>query len=424
MNDQKTVVVTGGSGFLGRHLGRALSGTHRVILAARNNKANLEAAQRTGCEVLPIDVTSVESVRDVVMSVQEGQSGNIRFAAGVSSSFGILGIFELTQRNFDLADIPKSFEDFISGTGFAGGGQFLRIRLAPAIRRQSYTIDFREPYVFGHEFGLATRLFATTTLRESYDDSRLGGSVTVDKRFEPFAFQLTFSGFQVNIEDVEGSAPPQVIEIEGRNTIISITPAILYDTRDSFVIPTEGLRFLLSTEYAGQVLPGDFDFNRLRAESEGHVTLYETESKLRHVLSAQAKFGWVHGARGASQVPLFERFYAGGRNSIRGFEFRGMGPQVNGDPVGGEASFLGTVEYSYPIFVPFLRGAFFYDIANLTPDIEGFAHDKWRNTIGFGIRFLIPQLGNIPVKLDFGFPLTKGRDDERQTVTFDIGALF
>ena len=52
------------------------------------------------------------------------------------------------------------------------------------------------------------------------------------------------------------------------------------------------------------------------------------------------------------------------------------------------------------------------------------AHEKWRNVVGFGIRFIIPQLGNIPVKLDFGFPLTKRDEDERQTVTFDIGALF
>ncbi len=61
----ETVLVTGGSGFLGRHLGRALESEARVVLAARNNKVNLEAAQRTGCEVLPLDVVNIESVRDV-----------------------------------------------------------------------------------------------------------------------------------------------------------------------------------------------------------------------------------------------------------------------------------------------------------------------------------------------------------------------
>jgi outer membrane protein assembly factor BamA len=205
---------------------------------------------------------------------------------------------------------------------------------------------------------------------------------------------------------------------------MSLAPAIIYDSRDSIIFPTEGARAEFRFEYAGQCLPGDFNFNRINTEVEGHVTIHETEGHLRHVLSASATFGWIHGARQARDVPLIERNYAGGRDGPRGFEFRGVGPHQSGDPVGGEALALGTLEYSYPLFVEFLRGAFFYDIGTLTPKIELMAHEKWRNTVGFGIRFLIPQLGNIPVKLDFGFPLSKREEDERQTVTFDIGALF
>jgi outer membrane protein insertion porin family len=368
--------------------------------------------------------TEDAAVRDVVVDVKEGQTGTIRFAAGYSSSFGILGILELTQRNFDLADPPDSFEDVLNGTGFAGGGQFFRVRLAPAARRQSYSVDFREPYVFGYDFGLGVRGYATNTLRESYDDRRVGGSITLDKRLEPLTLQLALNAYRVELENIDDDAPPAVLELEGKNTVYSLTPALIWDTRDSFVFPTEGLRASISLEYAGQVLPGDFEFNKLTIETEGHVTLYETESHLKHVASFAFTFGWAHGAREDLRVPLIERFYAGGRDSIRGFDFRGMGPHQGDDPVGGEAYVLGTLEYSWPIFVEFLRGAFFYDIANLTPEIELLAHDRWRNTVGFGIRFLIPQLGNIPVKLDFGFPLTKEDEDERQTVTFDIGALF
>ena len=362
--------------------------------------------------------------RDVVIDVREGQTGTVRLAAGFSSSFGILGLLEFTQRNFDIADLPSSFEDLVNGTGFAGGGQFLRLRLAPAARRQSYTADFREPYVFGHEFGMDIRGYATNTFRESYNDRRVGAAISFDKRFEPLTAQITLNGYRVDIDDVEIGAPRAVQELKGSNTVFSLVPALIYDSRDSFIFPTEGLRFLLSEEYAGQILPGDFDFHKLLFEAEGHVTLYETEGHLRHVGSVAFTFGWAHAARRVDTVPLIERFYAGGRDSIRGFEFRGVGPREQGDPVGGEAYVLGTIEYSYPLFVEFLRGAFFYDIANLSSRIENLNHDKWRNTVGFGIRFLIPQLANIPVKLDFGFPLTKEDDDERQTVTFDIGALF
>lgn len=362
--------------------------------------------------------------RDVVVDIREGQTGTVRFAAGYSSSFGILGILELTQRNFDITDLPESFGDVVGGTAFAGGGQFLRIRLAPAASRKSYSIEFREPYFFGYEFGVGTRAYYISTLRESYDDQRLGALLTVDKRFEPFSFQLSLKAERIDIRNVEDDAPAIVRDIEGRNRVVSITPALVYDSRDSIIFPSEGFRAMLSVEYAGQVLPGTFDFNKLTFETEGHVTLYTTESKLKHVLSYQTVFGWVHGARTSASVPLIERFYAGGRDSIRGFDFRGMGPHDGDDPIGGEAYAYFSTEYSWPLFVEFLRGAVFYDLANLTPRIEQLGDDKWRNAVGFGLRFLIPQLGNIPVKLDFGIPLTRESEDERESVTFDIGALF
>ncbi|MBI4887707.1 MAG: SDR family NAD(P)-dependent oxidoreductase [Acidobacteria bacterium] len=63
----RTVLVTGGTGFLGKRLGRALAACgHHVVLAGRNNKQNLLAAQMSGCDVLPLDVSHIESVRDVV----------------------------------------------------------------------------------------------------------------------------------------------------------------------------------------------------------------------------------------------------------------------------------------------------------------------------------------------------------------------
>jgi FlaA1/EpsC-like NDP-sugar epimerase len=66
MNDKKTVLVTGGTGFLGRNLARALTENYRVVLSARDNKQMQEAVKLTGCEITPLDVTNIESVRDAV----------------------------------------------------------------------------------------------------------------------------------------------------------------------------------------------------------------------------------------------------------------------------------------------------------------------------------------------------------------------
>jgi UDP-N-acetylglucosamine 4,6-dehydratase len=67
---KKTILVTGGTGFLGRRLGIALKGKYRVVLTGRNNKQNAFAQKYTGCEVLPMDIVNIEGVRDTFTEVK------------------------------------------------------------------------------------------------------------------------------------------------------------------------------------------------------------------------------------------------------------------------------------------------------------------------------------------------------------------
>jgi FlaA1/EpsC-like NDP-sugar epimerase len=66
----KTILITGGTGFLGKRLGLALKNDYCVILTGRNNKQNFMAQKFTGCEVLPLDISNIEAVRDVVNETQ------------------------------------------------------------------------------------------------------------------------------------------------------------------------------------------------------------------------------------------------------------------------------------------------------------------------------------------------------------------
>jgi outer membrane protein insertion porin family len=362
---------------------------------------------------------------DVTVEVKEGQTGNVRFAAGYSSSFGILGVIEFTQRNFDIADLPKSFDDLISGNGFAGGGQFLRVRFAPAAKRQSGLLEFKEPYFFGEHLGFGIRAYSQNTLRESYDERRTGFNIAFDKPLDPFKIEFVFGGYNIRLSDLDSDAPAQIQDLEGSNLLLSMSLGVVFDTRNSPLFPSEGVKAALIFEYAGQVLGGDFDFNKWTFDSEFYWPIFETESKLKHVVSLNFTFAWADPQRDDLEVPIFERFYAGGRGSIRGFEFRGVGPMENGDPIGGESYLYASLEYTFPLFTEILRGAVFFDVANLQLDLDDFKfREGWRTSVGFGIRFIIPQLSNIPVAIDFGFPLSKEDQDERQTITFDIGRLF
>jgi outer membrane protein assembly factor BamA len=362
-------------------------------------------------------------MRDVVFDVKEGSTGSIRFAGGYSSSFGILGIIEFEQKNFDIADLPKSLSDVFTGEAFAGGGQLFAAQFAPARTAKSFRVMFREPHVFGYDFGMGVQARQSSALRESWEEDRLSATLSFDRRIDPFKLELGLTAMRMNTDNLEVDAPVTVRELEGETRIFSATTGISFDNRDSIVIPTQGHKISLSYEFAGGPLGGDFDFGKSIFDLESYFPTFEIGPDRRHVINIDLTVGYAR-PNGDSIVPYYERFYAGGRGSIRGFDFRGVGPRESGDPIGGNAYAYFSTEYAYPLVGNILWISAFYDVCNLTLEWDDLYHEKWRNTVGFGIKFVIPQLGNIPVSIDFGFPLAKRSEDDRETVTFDIGRLF
>ena len=103
---------------------------------------------------------------------------------------------------------------------------------------------------------------------------------------------------------------------------------------------------------------------------------------------------------------MYERFYAGGFRSIRGFQFRGVGPFVNGFNVGGTFAFLNSLEYQIPI-VP-NDSSYVVGFVDSGTVAKSFTLDDYRVTAGVGLRISMPQLlGPVPIAIDFGFPIVK-----------------
>jgi len=144
----------------------------------------------------------------------------------------------------------------------------------------------------------------------------------------------------------------------------------------------------------------------------------------RHVLSFWTRLGWSEAARDTDSVPTFERFFAGGRESIRGCEFRGVGPFQEGEPVGGQVQALVGTEYGFPMVEEVLRGVLFLDSGTVAESVHAEDFRRFRLAWGFGFRLRIPFLGQVPLALDFGFPIFKEEQDERETVSFSLGAPF
>jgi outer membrane protein assembly factor BamA len=215
----------------------------------------------------------------------------------------------------------------------------------------------------------------------------------------------------VGVSNVPFFAPIDYRSVVGDNFLLAFRGGVSRDTRDSYLRPTEGS--LVSASYE-QVL-GAFDFPVFNLEANKYFTTYQRpDGSGRHVLAVRSQVGIAGG-----NAPVYERFFAGGFRSLRGFDFRGVGPFVNGFNVGGDFLLLNSLEYQVPLRANdqiFAVG--FVDTGTAERSVE---IKDYRVAAGFGLRFTVPMLGPVPIALDFGFPIVKGPHDRERIFSFWLG---
>jgi outer membrane protein insertion porin family len=377
--------------------------------------------------------------RDVLVTVAEKGTGSISFGAGVSSDAGVIGAIDLTQRNFDIADFPDSWGEFFSGKAFRGAGQYFAINIQPGVETSRYSVSFREPYLFDTNYFFDSSVSYFTRERDQYQEERAGGGVGIGQRFgDVWSGSVRARGEMINIGDIDEDAPLDVFEVEGDSILTSLGFFLTRNTTDSRIFPTQGSYWEGGISRAG-ALGGDYDFTSLTSEYRKYWTVDEDFFGRRTVFSMRNEIGFI--PEGDEDVPLFERFYAGGHRSFRGFDFRGVSPRglfrnrgpdrivgtpddvikQGDDPVGGEWMFLLSFEYNYPIFQDVIRGVFFTDTGTVEEDV-GF--NDYRVSVGAGIRIKIPFLGQAPFALDFAYPLIKQEEDDIRYLSFDLAVPF
>ncbi len=381
---------------------------------------------------MDLDETDHESWKDLVVKVEEGRTGNLRFAAGITSDLGAVGEITVSKRNFDISRPPTSFADFFSGESFTGAGQDLDIQFQGGQDILRFRISFTEPQLFGYNLIFGMSLFKQERIRESFDEDRTGGKLTFGRKLSldsrlNFSYRLE----NVEIEDLDNDAPQDVVDVEGGNIISSVTLDYTYDTRDSFILATRGFSFGISYELAGLAFGGDHDFSLINLRFAYFQTIYTNEDNFKHILSFGTRVGLGFGHADTDEVPIFERFFAGGSNSIRGFEFRTVGPRANDDPaeltddpIGGEFLLTSTIEYSIPLYQDTLRMVLFTDMGNVAPEVGDNIFDEFRAAAGFGFRIKIPVLGPRPFAFDFAIPILEEDDDDTQVFSFSFGKPF
>ncbi len=354
-----------------------------------------------------IEDTPREDRKDLLVQVKEAKTGSFSFGGGFSTVDKVLGFIEVEQRNFDFTNWPT----------FTGGGQNLRLRAESGSTRNNLFLSFTEPWIFDYPVSGGFDAFKSERNRErdvgfAYDEKRIGGNLRLGKQFSEYTSgRVIYKREKVTIGDLDSDVSADLLAEAGANTVSSLGFSATRDSTDSALAPTRGLVVNGGVDLAGGLWGGDKDFYRLQTMGSYYIPL-----KWKSVLELRLRLGLVEAYGDSEKVPIFERFFAGGARSIRGYDERRVGPlDVNtDDPIGGESLLVGNVEYTIPL-IEFVKLAAFLDAGNVWARARDFASGDFKSGTGVGVRIKTP-IG--PVNLDYGYPLNNEPGEEERSGKF------
>ena len=363
------------------------------------------------------------NTKNMIVNVKEGRTGMLRFGGGFGANSGLFGDVSYTDKNFDIFDFPKDMKDFMSGNAFRGGGHTITMRFSPGLDRTEGVFSFNNPAIFdsGYSMGLSANILRRA--REDYDEERKGFKMSVGKTvLRGLRLGVTPNFEVIGIQNIDGDAPNIVKDQEGSSRKLSLELTAMINRLDNRMSPSKGYKITSSLQFSGL----DVDMIKFVAKGTKYHTVFNfPDWRGKHVFSYGGTLGVIE-ATSDEGIPIFENFFAGGANSIRGFAFRGVGPisetdEVSTEQVGGKVLLLASAEYTLPVYGDMVRGAFFVDTGKADTDTNDLNFSNFRATIGFGFRAKVPFMGNSVVAIDFGFPFIRKDKDDEQAVTFNFG---
>ena len=277
----------------------------------------------SGVQMTPIG--NDPQVRDLLVEVVEAHTASFGVGAGINSNGGLGGEISYEQRNFDITNWPDSWSDVFSDRAFIGAGQRFRISLQPGTEASNASILFSEPWIFDQPYSFTGELYYKSRIRDDWTETYIGGRASFGKRFNlENSALLTFRAEEVDVHDIQN--PPeraqQVLDLAGYSPLTSIALQLRHDTTNHGLLPYRGTNTSVGWESYG-LMGGDFTFQKFTGSFDAFKLLNEDLLDRKTVLELHADAGWIWGPS-----PFFERFYAGGIGTVRGFRFRGISPRA------------------------------------------------------------------------------------------------
>ena len=371
---------------------------------------------------------------DVEYIVDEGQVVDMQLSGGVQSDSGAFAMVSLRMRNFDATDLPSSFGAAFSEVyhkeAFHGAGQLLEMNLSPGSEIKSWQVRFMHPDILASHFdawSLDTEFMRRDRIYPAFDEDRTRYQVKFGRAFgHNLRTYLGISKQNIVIDDRAEDAPGTLERQPDESRVQGLLFGLSHRDVDSRMNPREGLLANWNNSLNGSFMGGNHEFVRSEFSIDWFRPLGGTDGSVRPGVHC-ALAGGVAAPFGTSdEIPYTERFFIGGSKTLRGFDFRGVGPNEEGSAVGGETMLRASLEYRIPLYtttqartfreVEMFRMVFFVDAGILDPDAWDLDFSEMRASYGVGFGLTNP----IPLIFTFGWPLESGPGDDLEQFSFNI----
>ncbi len=341
---------------------------------------------------------STDDKTNLEVKVEEAPTGALSFGIGYSSIENVVGSASISDRN-------------LFGLGYHG---LLKFRLGWETRDLRFS--FTDPYFLGYNFAGGIDLYNENRELDTYSYKILGGGIRFGKELtEKIRADAMYKLERIKVFDVSSDASRFIREQEGSKVTSALSFSLAMDTRDDYYNPTKGARHSISIQNAGGILGGDNYFVKTVADTSWFFPL-----PLKTVLNLRGNVGFVEPYSGR-KVPIYEKFYVGGLQTVRGFEYGMAGPfDTNREPLGSKKMVSFQSELIFPLSAEIgLKGAIFWDVG------KGF--DKFKDItplktgVGVGIRWFSP-FG--PIHLDFGINPNPKPGEKGKVFDFMAGTVY
>ncbi len=341
------------------------------------------------------------SKMDVTVNVKEKSTGQFSIGAGYSSvdSFMLMG--EISENNFLGRGDKLSFVANLSGTS------------------NRFNIGYTNPHLRDSQLSVGFDLFNWFREYDDYDKDSKGGAIRLGyPLFEKVRGYGSYSYTDSDLSNVSPFASQIIIDSLDINITSAVKFGMVRDTRDRVTGASSGSQNSVTVKYAGGAFGGDAEFTKLEAHTSWYFPLPWTTVFHFKLAGGQV---WENET---GQLPVYERFYLGGINTIRGFEYGDASPidPETGDRIGGDKMWYTNIEYVFPLLEEAgIRGVVFFDAGNVLADDEDWNITSYNRAAGLEMRWMSP-MG--PLRLVWGYNLDPESDEDQSVWDFSIGGAF